>query len=628
MPIALMQRRRSISSEKGEMVLRSKSYQSISATSSCSLESKLSEDSVHAMPNAKSLLPENIFEEKSMMALDIPSYSTVSLSQSSDKGRLSPVVTLSLGTYHHPLTPSDTEMNGRFAEYEAPDKPTAGPLHLSREPSGTLYSDASSSHLRPDSSRVADSTCYDDSNPENIQQSSEASSIKSSLLSDSAKNRNLGGRDAVPSTDAGSVVSTSSSGSSSATNITYQTSSTIGVSHLLSIPQHSSLNSTGSSALNSKAKEFLLYGKISHRVSNSYNSSLQNLIYSKGLSDQSYHGSSGAGSVSKEQSAPRSKNANGDMTSRSSSPLPVIKSDDLSTTSNTSSVLHLSAAVVPQQDVHFPSNIKDGLHNFTAASAPSSKIEVIERPTSSANLSESSQYQEGDSNNGFNGDDSALADSPSIQSDNFSFFEYPVRNRVDGVRDYATLPLRVTVPLVPDPYKSSDEEEEEETLNPRQRTLSKVDKHSKNDAKDSDNNCSMKTLQHKPNLMGSIKIEDYFVSNKSKSEGMIDISNISRSRIRKGDGGTHESRYRQEQISKDLGATIDKELLPSSSMVSGSLCQDDESRDDAASEIGTVRTQQNFLESTTLMEKGPFPILPLVYTSNMISLSHLCRVYV
>jgi hypothetical protein len=106
-------------------------------------------------------------------------------------------------------------------------------------------------------------------------------------------------------------------------------------------------------------------------------------------------------------------------------------------------------------------------------------------------------------------------------------------------------------------------------------------------------------------------MEDYFVSNKSKSEGMIDTSNISRPRIRRDDRDTHETtRGGGSRYQADLGATIDKELLPSNSMISNSLCQGDESHDDSATEISPTQArlspqplQQNSA-STLFLEKG------------------------
>ena len=106
-------------------------------------------------------------------------------------------------------------------------------------------------------------------------------------------------------------------------------------------------------------------------------------------------------------------------------------------------------------------------------------------------------------------------------------------------------------------------------------------------------------------------MEDYFISNKSKSESIIDTSNISRVRTRGNEcGDAAIARERSAFLtSQESGATAGQEFLHSNSMIS-TLCQDEESQDGAVTMIST-RTQQprQILDNTIFMEKGVMKII-------------------
>lgn len=602
LPIAMMQRRRSISSEIADTRARSKSYVSVlSAASSVSTDSKYSHKSNSTMLNVKVLLPEtSTIESEKRKSIELPSDSSVSASRNSCMGLSAPVVISSQEVSPHELTFSDVQVTNVV---QLPECDLGRPIGVS-----SRHPETHATH----SSQQCNLVGNDNSNPTMYTilqpfESFRSSSIKSDPNSDTtATTRNSGVRDGPPS-GTGSFFSTSSFGSNSgATNHT----DTSSIGH--HIPQQSHLNSTVPSSSTGKAKDFLHYGKTSHRATHSYNSSLQNLIYSKGLSEQSY-GSGGTVFVSQECSMTPSISSNGVILSRSSSPSPAASAaseiGDLTTHSKTSNTPYHSATA--ELESGFPTALPvPEVFGFLS-------VNSCEFPISSS--CEENEPQKGDLSYDLNRDNSAHADSISIQSDNFSFFEYPVRNQMDGCRDFSTLPVRVTVPLVEDQYKSSDEEEEDCSLDSR--ALSRSGKYNRNDDDNGNEEQSVVTLQQKPNLIGSIKMEDYFVSNKSKSESMIDLSNISPMCTRGDDCG--DAANARESTSVYL---VPKDFLHSNSMIS-SLCQDDESQDDAATMISS-RTQQpqQILENSKFLKKGISEYIFLLFIDESIELNLLYRI--
>ena len=250
------------------------------------------------------------------------------------------------------------------------------------------------------------------------------------------------------------------------------------------------------STLAGKAKEFLQFGKVVHSRNPSYNSTLQTLLYSKYLADSSSH-STNTSSTHLRDISDLAKHSN---TSVLQSPLAA------ATTAYSSDISPLKLKDSKDLNAESVSNSEQTSFEPTTEAQPNPTEGNAVNSVSSIIFPSMLQIAPQESNISpiddvaAEGAEVAVSRAHSDDLDNISFCQYPIAGD-------SSQGVRMTVPLLDDQYDSSDDDEDNNSRN----DLPNKGSHNNSNANNSKHSISSLNANKKPNLIGSIKMEEYFV---------------------------------------------------------------------------------------------------------------------